>query len=114
MLKILGNLRSHKKVVALIIALLIVQAVCDLALPNYTKDLIDVGIQNKGIEYAVPEDITADGYKAINLLLTDGEQAQWHDAYRKNADGTYSLNADADREALDAVFTQPVAIYYMV
>lgn len=114
MLKILGNLRSHKKVVALIIALLIVQAVCDLALPNYTKDLIDVGIQNKGIEYAVPEDITADGYKAINLLLTDGEQAQWHDAYRKNADGTYSLKADADREALDAVFTQPVAIYYMV
>lgn len=114
MLKILGNLRGHLTAVALVIALLIVQVVCDLALPDYTKDLIDVGIQNKGIEYAVPENITANGYKAVDLLLTDEEQAQWHDIYEKNADGTYSLKTSADREALDATFTQPVAIYYMV
>ena len=62
----------------------------------------------------MPEDITANGYKAVNLLLTDDEQAHWQAAYQKNADGTYTLKAAADIEALDAEFTQPIAIYYMV
>lgn len=42
----------------LIILLLIVQAFCDLSLPTYTADIIDVGIQNRGVEHILPEKIT--------------------------------------------------------
>ena len=43
------------KAVIIIIALLFVQAWCDLSLPAYTSDIIDVGIQNNGVEHVVPQ-----------------------------------------------------------
>lgn len=114
MLKILKSLRNYKKYVAVIIVLLIVQAVCDLALPSFTSDLIDVGIQNGGFEYGVPETISKDSYKAVQLVLTDKELDEWKGAYAPNSDGTYSLKAGADRERLEKDFTQALAVYYMI
>ena len=114
MLKILKSLGKYKRYVAVIIALLIVQAVCDLALPNYTSDLIDVGIQNGGFEYAVPETVSKDSYKAVQLVLADDELAQWKDAYAPDSDGTYTLKAGIDRAKLEKDFTQALAVYYMI
>ena len=54
MLKIFKYLAESKWSVLAIIALLVVQAYCDLALPQYTADIVDVGIGQKGIESAVP------------------------------------------------------------
>lgn len=42
------------KIVIAIIGLLVVQAWCDLSLPSYTSDIIDVGIQNHGVEHVMP------------------------------------------------------------
>ena len=56
--KIFKNMIPYWKSIILIVLLLIVQAFCDLSLPTYTADLIDVGIQNKGVEYTIPEKIT--------------------------------------------------------
>ena len=55
MWKLFKHLGEHKVTVLLIILLLIGQAYCDLALPSYTSDIVDVGIQQGGIENAVPE-----------------------------------------------------------
>ena len=58
MTKIFKNLIPHWKAIILIVLLLGVQAYCDLALPQYTSDIIDVGIQNSGVEHITPEKIT--------------------------------------------------------
>ena len=51
MSKIFKNMIPYWKSIVIIIALLFVQAWCDLALPSYTSDIIDVGIQNNGVEH---------------------------------------------------------------
>jgi len=55
MSKIFKNMIPYWKSIVIIIALLFVQAWCDLSLPSYTSDIIDVGIQNYGVEHVVPE-----------------------------------------------------------
>ena len=55
MKSIFKNMLPYWKAIVIIIALLFVQAWCDLSLPSYTSDIIDVGIQNKGVEHVVPE-----------------------------------------------------------
>lgn len=56
--KIFRNLAPYWKSVIIILALLAVQAFCDLAMPQYTSDIIDTGIQNGGIAYSVPQSVT--------------------------------------------------------
>ncbi len=113
MLSIIKNLKKYKKQVALVFVLLIIQAICDLSLPNYTSDMIDTGIQNNGIIYAVPARLTASSYDAMQMLMTEQELSDWQNAYEPDGD-FYSLKAGAGIEALDKKFTTPVAIYYMI
>ena len=55
MRKIFQSLGEHKGAIFLIVLLLIVEAWCDLSLPQYTSDIVDVGIQQGGIENAAPD-----------------------------------------------------------
>lgn len=60
----------EKKTVLAIILLLVVQAYCDLMLPNYTSDIVDVGIMQKGIEYISPDAMSEENYERFfNMLL---------------------------------------------
>lgn len=116
MLKILGNMKTYWKAVAIVLVILLVQAVCDLALPNYTSDLIDVGIQNSGIEYSTPKEISAKSYTMVSLFMTDEEVSLWNSSYEKQDDGIYYLKDTSaeNMKTTDAVFTTPIAISYMV
>ena len=67
MLKVLKNLKKSWSSVIVIVILLCVQAAADLALPDYTSKIVNVGIQSGGIEEAVPEIISKEDMK--NLLL---------------------------------------------
>ena len=68
--KIFKNLWVEKKTVLAIILLLIVQAYCDLMLPNYTSDIVDIGIMQKGIAYVSPDAMSEENYERFfNLLL---------------------------------------------
>ena len=49
-MRIIKNLAQHKLVVLMVVVLLCVQAACDLALPNYTSDIVDTGIQQQGVQ----------------------------------------------------------------
>lgn len=89
--KIFKNLKPYWKTTILIIAFLVVQAWCDLALPQYTSDIIDVGIQKSGIEYAMPEEITAEEFETAQTFMTDDEKNIWNDSYKKDGN-TYMIN----------------------
>ena len=60
--KIFKNMRSYWKWILVIVAFLILQAFCDLSLPQYTSNLIDVGIMSSGVEHILPERMTEEDY----------------------------------------------------
>ncbi|MGI6737217.1 MAG: ABC transporter ATP-binding protein [Anaerovoracaceae bacterium] len=84
MKNIIRNLAPYWKTVILLVVFLCAQAYCDLALPQYTQDIIDVGIQDKGIEYVLPEKTTAAEYRSAQLFMTKKEKQAWRGAYRRD------------------------------
>ena len=109
--KLFRDLWKHKAAVLLIILLLIGQAYCDLSLPSYTSDIVDVGIQQGGIENAVPERMREETFNNIVLLLKEEERALAEESYTL-AEGIRELNT-SDRqtlERLDEAFGLPMVI----
>lgn len=74
MIKILKFAKKSWYWIVLIIALLFVQAACDLSLPQYTSDIVDVGIQNGGISESIPKAMTETTYNEIKLFMEDEAQ----------------------------------------
>ena len=83
MIKILKNIKPFWKMAILIIFLLLIQAWCDLSLPQYTSEIIDTGIQNKGIEHVLPLKIKEDEFQNIQLFMTTKEQSLLKSSYQK-------------------------------
>ena len=73
MLKVLKNLKESWLSVIVIILLLIVQAACDLTLPDYTSKIVNVGIQNGGIEEVAPEMIRKTTMNNLLIFTEDDE-----------------------------------------
>ena len=86
MLKILKFARKYWYVMVAILLLLIVQAFCDLALPEYTSKIVDVGIQSGGIESPVPETLRDETHDTLSMFMTDEELEVYNDAYEKEGD----------------------------
>ncbi|MCB6478356.1 ABC transporter ATP-binding protein/permease [Emergencia timonensis] len=101
MKRIFKNLIPYWKTIILIVLLLMVQAYCDLALPQYTSDIIDVGIQNGGVEHITPEKITSKEFKEAQIFMNDDEKELWQSAYAKDGD-VYHLNI-TDEKKLDEI-----------
>lgn len=74
MKKIFKIISKHSLKIIIIIGILISQAMCDLKLPEYTADIVNVGIAQDGISSPVPEIISADDFENILLLITKDEQ----------------------------------------
>ena len=74
MLKVLKNLKESWLSVIVIILLLIVQAACDLTLPDYTSKIVNVGIQNGGIEEVAPEMIRKTTMDNLLIFTEDDEK----------------------------------------
>lgn len=98
--------------IVLIIALLFLQAYCDLSLPNYTSNIINVGIQQNGIEDSVPEKIRKTSMDSLKLFMEEDDA--------KTVDGFYEEEGDdlvlkdkiskEDREELNDIFGKPMVI----
>lgn len=82
MKNIIRYLKGHYGKVVLILLLLVVQALCDLALPSYTADIVDVGISNGGIEHPSPEIIRENELEKIKLLLKEEELKKVEESYQ--------------------------------
>ena len=115
MSKIFKNMLPYWKAVIIIIALLVVQAWCDLSLPSYTSDIIDVGIQNNGVEHVVPEKMTADEFDTAQFIMTDEETNTWKDIYEKK-DDLYVLKELSNKELddIDDELTLPLIMNYQM
>lgn len=116
MLKMLRYMKTQWKTVIAIIVLLFVQAICDLSLPNYTSKLIDVGIQNSGVEFATPTVIRPEEYQNVQLFMTDEEKDMWQSSFEQGEDGNFHVKDDSNRhmQELDDTFTHPILITYML
>ncbi|MBO6014991.1 MAG: ABC transporter ATP-binding protein, partial [Lachnospiraceae bacterium] len=99
MLKIIKFARHYWYIMILIFGLLIVQAYCDLSLPQYTSNIVDTGIQAKGIESPVPEQMRVQTYDRLMLFMTDEQQAVFAQAYALTQEGTYRIKEEY-RQAL--------------
>lgn len=113
--KIFKNMIPYWKPLILVLLLLFVQAWCDLSLPAYTSDIIDVGIQNQGITHILPEALTQEEYEKAELLMTDDEAAVWEESYALNG-SVYERNVTGeDRlEELDDTFLVPLLMNYQM
>ena len=111
-MRIIKNLAQHKLVVLLIVVLLCVQAACDLALPNYTSDIVDTGIQQQGVQDVAAEQLTERTHDLVAMMLPESDEQMFADAYTQNEDGTYLLTeaGKRDRAALDDAMALPMTV----
>ena len=86
MSRILKSIAPYWKSIIIILLLLVLQANCDLALPQYTSNIIDVGIQNGGIGHSIPEKITKDEYDIAKMFMTDEEISIWEKCFEEQDD----------------------------
>lgn len=98
-MRIIQYLKSSKVAVLLITLLLIVQAFADLSLPRYTSDLVDVGIQQGGIEHASPDEMSADTFNYICMLADEDTEQLIRDSYEQDNEGENVASAGEDESS---------------
>lgn len=113
-MQIIKNLKPYWKSVLIIVLLLIVQAYCDLALPDYTSKLIDTGIQNYGIEHCSPLQIPEKAYTVIKGFMDEDDVTVWEKYYEQSDDGIYHMTDDGQDhiDEIDQACMEPMMMYY--
>ena len=81
MLKLFRYLKKAYFPVLCIIALLVIQAICELSLPTYTSNIVNVGIQQGGIEDAVPEVMREETFQGLSAVMEQDDAEEMKDAY---------------------------------
>lgn len=106
---------EHWKTLIAIIIVLFIQAYCDLSLPAYTSDIVNVGIQQGGVEDQVPEAISVDEMNRLLLFVLSEDQDTVLDAYEED-DSTYDVEAyvmkkdisEEDISSLEEILAYPM------
>ena len=114
-MRVFGYLRHSIPAVLVIAALLIVQAFADLSLPALTSDIIDVGIQQSGIEDASPTEMRDSTRSFATMLASEDDEALIESSYDETDAGTWELNAygRAHRADLDDALSLPLLVVSM-
>ena len=97
MIKLMKYLKKSAGYIVLIISLLFLQAYCDLSLPDYTSRIINVGIQQKGIEDGVPDKIRISTMDKLQIFMDEDQKKEVNQAYTEDGD-TYVLKKDISQE----------------
>lgn len=128
MLKILKNLKESILLVIVIVVLLCVQAAADLNLPDFTSKIVNIGIQQGGIQYAVPEAIREDQLNNLMYFTDKDEKIQnsyvqmekteknieeYPELNNQNLNELKDLNKD-EKEELEGIMSRPLMILYQV
>ena len=113
-MRIAKNLAHHKIAVLLIVVLLAVQAFCDLSLPRYTSDIVDVGIQQSGVEHASASQLSARTHDLVEVMLSESDEQLFAEAYDETAGGDYTLTEVGydQREDLDEAMALPLSVVH--
>lgn len=114
MIKLMKYLKKSAGYIVLIIGLLFLQAYCDLSLPDYTSKIINVGIQQQGIEDGVPEKIRQSTMEDLQLFMDADTAEEVLDSYVLDGD-VYVLKdgiSKAEREELNNAFCKPMMMVF--
>ena len=111
MRKLFQFLKPYAPRVLLILCVLVVQAYCDLSLPTYTSNIVNVGIQQSGIDEEIPENISEEEMNRLLLFVSEGDRQDIQDAYEKSSESfdydgevlTLKDSVKSDNEKLDAL-----------
>lgn len=108
MLKMFHYMKERWYYLVMIIALLFVQAFCDLSLPDYTSKIVNVGIQQKGVEDGVPDTIRQESMERLELFMKDEDIDFVREQYTAEEEN-YVLKdiAEQDREKLNEILGIP-------
>ena len=112
MIKLMKYLKRSAGYIVIIIALLFLQAYCDLSLPNYTSNIINVGIQQNGIEDSVPEKIRKTSMDSLKLFMEEDDAETVDSFYEEDGDNLVLNNgiSKEEREELNDIFGKPMVI----
>ena len=110
-MKLLKYLKGFKIAIISLVLVLGVRVVAELALPTYTSNIVDTGIQQSGIEDAVPSKISEKSLNTLELFMSDDEIKQVTENYTKDGD-TYILNnvSDETRMKLNNIFKETMTV----
>lgn len=114
MIKIFKYLKSSILSILVIILLLFAQAYLDLTLPDYTSKIVNVGVQQGGIENASINEIGESTLNKLILLMNEDDKdyilASYENSYEYNGEAIYKLNKDANTEKISDIFAKPMTI----
>ena len=110
-MKLLKYLKGFKIAIISLVVVLGVRVVAELALPTYTSNIVDTGIQQSGIEDAVPSKISEKSLNTLELFMSDDEIKQVTENYTKDGN-TYILNnvSDETRMKLNNIFKETMTV----
>lgn len=119
MRKIAGYLRRFFLPVLGIVVLLVIQAVCDLSLPDYTSKIVNVGIQQGGIENPAPEQIRQSEMEKLLLLVPEESRDAVLEKYTLNTEkdpAVYEQKrlSGKEQEDLNGILEKPIFLVYML
>ena len=131
MLRLLMRLRKSWKTILIVVALLVFQAMAELELPNYTSKIVNVGIQQNGIESCVPEAIRESALQDIlmatdedefvldkySLIITEKATEKEKKKYPAlENENVYVLKkvSEKDKEKLESILAKPLVMMYAI
>lgn len=110
-MRIFTYLMEHKLAFVAVVLCFVIQACCELALPRYTSDIVDVGIQQSGIENPSPEVLSQSTYGLVTMIAPSEDETLIESRYSfDEARGCYVLQAvsNEERQALDKAIALPL------
>ena len=110
-MKLIKYLKGFLVPMIFLVAILGVRVVAELALPTYTSNIVDKGIQQSGIQDAVPEKISEKSFKELQLFMTDDEIKKVMAKYTKDGD-VYKLDSisEQERSELNDIFKNAMTV----
>lgn len=110
-MKLIKYLKGFLVPMIFLVAILGVRVVAELALPTYTSNIVDKGIQQSGIQDAVPEKISEKSFRELQLFMTDDEIKKVTAKYTKDGD-VYKLDSisDQERSELNDIFKNAMTV----
>ena len=110
-MKLIKYLKGFLVPMIFLVAILGVRVVAELALPTYTSNIVDKGIQQSGIQDAVPEKISEKSFRELQLFMTDDEIKKVTAKYTKDGD-VYKLDSisEQERSELNDIFKNTMTV----
>ena len=110
-MKLIKYLKGFLIPMIFLVAILGVRVVAELALPTYTSNIVDKGIQQSGIQDSVPEKISEKSFRELQLFMTDDEIKKVTAKYTKDGD-VYKLDNinDQERSELNDIFKNAMTV----